>query len=230
MLLKGTSLVQDLGIFPAEKKNSDRKPSKIPSFHIWWQPWHPGVLGFPSNLPSHAKPRKIPSFLIWYCVHWGYPEKYPLTHSLTRETKKNSLLSIFGKSHRTKQSFLWSARALQGPIPSDGCDRTRARPGPQHIWSCCGPENLGPQHDVGKYYGRALVLRPENSNSVKNSTLPVCWRAPNGEGNWWQQGSFKAQSFPNAKNPLANENKGNPLPPYLVRRARFSGRKNITHS
>ena len=34
--------------------------------------------------------------------------------------------------------------------------------GPQHdhmIWLCCGPEILGPQHDIRKYGGRALVLR-----------------------------------------------------------------------
>ena len=53
------------------------------------------------------------------------------------------------------------------------CNRTRARPGPQHdhtIWSCCGPEIIAPQHNhttvfthgvdyIGKYHGRALVLR-----------------------------------------------------------------------
>ncbi len=27
------------------------------------------------------------------------------------------------------------------------CLRTRARPGPEHDWSCCGPEISGPQHD-----------------------------------------------------------------------------------
>ncbi len=42
------------------------------------------------------------------------------------------------------------------------CNRTRARPGALHdhtIWLCCGPDISGPQQDVGKDYGRALVLR-----------------------------------------------------------------------
>ncbi len=50
--------------------------------------------------------------------------------------------------------------------------------GPQHnhtIWSCSGPEISGPQHDVGKYYGRALVLRHQEPqwNCTPNPDPPL---------------------------------------------------------
>ncbi len=63
------------------------------------------------------------------------------------------------------------------PNPPLQCNRTRARPGPEHnhiIWLYCGPEILGPQHDVGKYYGRALVLRHRAFGHLHRTRGTIC--------------------------------------------------------
>ncbi len=108
---------------------------------------------------------------------------------------KRTSFRIFHKNLRgggggSRGAFSRGSRVVPALRTLDRCNRTRARPGPQHdhtIWSCCGPEFLGPQHnhtiwscygpeisglqhDVGKYYGRALVLRHRGSGLVRRAS------------------------------------------------------------
>ena len=58
------------------------------------------------------------------------------------------------------------------------CNRTRARPGPEHdhtIWSCCGPEISGPEHDVGQIcWSCCGPETPAQCGIGASPALPTC--------------------------------------------------------
>ncbi len=101
-----------------------------------------------TNLPDIA----LFNCLITYCIWHVYQSGRSIFRYSHRMCEIFDILILFQGPDGHKVS-VWES-GVTGP--EHGQDHA------QHdhtIWSRCGPEISGPQHDVGKYYGRALVLR-----------------------------------------------------------------------